>query len=160
MAEYDIGGGITAKRGLFGGIKAPALSKELLLQQLQTTAQPGRFDEEKKKAAGEAAAQIGAVTQGQQQDIAQQALAGGGQLAAVSGRAAELQRQLGQGAAEGQAQAQAATEKVYEDKGTAERQAALAALQAQQDRARQNAQFWSGKAFDTAAGLGEAAIGG
>ncbi len=141
---YDIGGGITGKVGWLGGIKAPKLAKEMTLAELERTADPTRFDAEKEAALGRVAQQAGAVQQAQQQDIAQQTMAGG-PLAAVTGRGAMLQRELAAGAGETVAQAAPGIEAVYEQKGLAERQAAMAALYAQQDRARENAQFWADK---------------
>lgn len=132
------------ERGLFGGMRAPARSKELLLKDLERMekGQLGLSAGEQRQLREGATQQAGAILQAQQQEAAQAGLAGG-PLASVSGRGAALQRELGGQMAQAGALASSEAARLSQEKAMAEKASILGRLSEQQDRARQNAQFWA-----------------
>ena len=112
---------------------------------------------EQESMAGAAAQQAGAGIQGVQQGVAQQALAGS-PVQGVSGRAALLQRQLGSEMGQAGALARSEAARLSQEKAMGEKASIEGALERQQERARQNAQFWADLLRGTMAGASEAAI--
>lgn len=135
-------------------------NREMLKKDLarMDAGQLGLSGGEKRQAVGEATQAAGAVLQGQQAGINRQA--GGSPFSAVSGRTAMLQQDLAETLGGATAQASAGVERASIEKAQAEANAIRAANEREQDRARQNAQFWGGKLFDTALDIGTMGLGG
>jgi hypothetical protein len=150
----------TYSMGAFGGVAAPKRSKEALLGDLKriqtnpqeaglTLAEREGLTDEAKQAAS---AQAGTIAT----DIAQAGLGGTG----WTGQLAESARQVGKNVSEAVA---GASSDAYKYSNEVARQFARdtrARLEAQQERARQNAQFWAQKGIDIGQAVASAVIPG
>jgi len=138
----------------FGGMSAGARARQGILNDMQT---PAMSAEEVGKSKERGRQKAAANMAGQAQNLGQAALAGG-PLAAVTGRAAQVQQQaasqLGEAGALGASEDERTAQAVNEQK----RQAIRGALEREQDRERQDAQYATDKTIELL-GMGAEAAG-
>jgi len=133
----------TYKLDAFGGINPGDRSRKYLLSDLKKmeNGQLGMSSSEKRAAVDSANSQAAANMQGQAKDMGQAALASG-PMSAVSGRAAQVQRDAAAQLGNAGALASAEVEKTSQALREQQRQAIRGSLEREQDRNRQDTQFW------------------
>lgn len=133
----------TYKLDAFGGMNPGDRSRKYLLGDLKKmeNGQLGMSDAEKRQATDAANATAAANVQGQAKDMGQASLASG-PMGAVSGRAASMQREAAAQLGNAGALASAETEKTSQALAEQQRQAIRGSLEREQDRNRQDTQFW------------------
>jgi len=141
------------KKAAFGSIRAPARAKEALLSDLQKAAQSpqelGLSKSQREGIADEATVKATQTAKEGAQDLAQAGLAGGG----YTGQKAEGARQASKAGAGAGAAAGAGATQMGLQLARRSYDQTRARLEAQQERARQNAQFWSQQGVNIARGL-------
>jgi hypothetical protein len=137
----------------FGGVKAPKRAKQLLLQDLKKGAKSpqemGLSASQKEQMADTIKLEQQQQARAAAEDLKQSGLAGGG----FTGYKAEQARQGQKQAAEGAGAATAGAERVSLQLAQQRQDKTRNRLEAQQERARQNAQFWSQQGINLAAGI-------
>jgi hypothetical protein len=130
---------------VFGGMNAGDRSRKMLLSDLQRaeSGNLGMSGGEKRQALDTANQQAGANVAAQAKNLGQAGLASG-PLSSVSGRAASIQRDAAAQLGNAGAMAAADTERTSQALAEQQRQSIKGALEREQDRARQDTQFWVG----------------
>jgi hypothetical protein len=145
---------------IFGGMNAGDRSRKALLADLKRadSGDLGMSSSEKRQAVDSANQQAGANVAAQAKNLGQATLASG-PMSAVSGRAAQTQRDAAAQLANAGAMATAETEKTSQALAEQQRQSIRGALEREQDRARQDTQFWVGMLLNPSliAGIGSVA---
>ena len=150
----------TYKQDTFGGMTPGNRSRQYLLNDLKkmSTGSLGMSDSQKNQAVDKANAQGAANIQGQAKDLGQASLAAG-PISAVYGRAAHTQRDAAALLANSGALASAETEKTSQALAEQQRQAIRGSLEREQDRNRQDTQFWVSTLLNPAYLTGAANVG-
>lgn len=130
---------------IFGGMNPGDRSRKMLLADLKRaeSGNLGMSSGEKRSAVDAANQQAGANVAAQAKNLGQATLASG-PMSAVSGRAAQVQRDAAGQLANAGALAVAETEKTSQALAEQQRQSIRGALEREQDRNRQDTQFWVG----------------
>ena len=131
------------KQDTFGGMTPGNRSRQYLLNDLKKmeTGGLGMSASQKNQAVDSANTTAAVNIQGQAKDLGQASLAAG-PMSAVSGRAAQTQRDAAAQLANAGALASAETEKTSQALAEQQRQAIRGGLEREQDRNRQDTQFW------------------
>ncbi len=139
-----------------GGIRAPKRAKKLILEDLKkATKSPqelGLSKSEREQITDEAKVAAEQQSRAAAENLAQAGLAGGG----FTGQKAETARQAQKASAGAAAAASAGAQQLSKQLARQKYDQSRARLEAQQERARQNAQFWSQQGINLARGLSAA----
>lgn len=130
---------------VFGGMNPGDRSRKMLLADLKRaeSGDLGMSSSEKMQATDAANQQAGANVAAQAKNLGQATLASG-PMSAVSGRAAQVQRDAAAQLGNAGALASAEVEKTSQALAEQQRQSIRGALEREQDRNRQDTQFWVG----------------
>lgn len=140
------------KRLREGKLKPVKRAKHELQKALNRMGTEGLSEDQKTQMASKAAEQAGAQIQGASTELSQAALSGQGFQA---GEFAAAQGELGDAAAEASAQARSDAERMSQAIAAQRDAQAMAALERQQERAKENARYWLSFGIDTSKAIPE-----